>query len=92
MKYLFSNPCLENYTWCGTEKKGAFKKFKAINNLILRSVRERCPNTHKDEYKDYMMTWLKHAKSRQRKVTYSYPNRRNVNRDDRSEDSDDENF
>lgn len=88
MKYLFTDPVLENYSWRGTATKRAFKDLKALNNLILRSVRDRCPNTARDEYKDYMVQWLKHARSRQRQVTYTYPAQRNLNRDGSSDEDD----
>ncbi|KAJ6642852.1 hypothetical protein Bhyg_07808 [Pseudolycoriella hygida] len=88
MKYLFTNKVLERYTWNGTVEKRGFKNLKALNNLILRSVRQRCPNTKRDEYKDYMMEWLKHAKSRQREVTYTYPEQTNF--DDSYDEDDDQ--
>lgn len=89
MKYLFTDQVLENYTWRGTADKGPFKSLKALNHLILRSVRDRCPSTARDEYKDYMIQWLKHARTRQRTVTYTYPARRNLNRDGSSDEDDD---
>ena len=90
MKYLFTDPVLEWYSWKGTAEKSAFKQLMALNNLILSSVRDRCPNTRRDEYKDYMCDWLKHARSRQRRITYTYPEPRNRD-DDFDEDDDDEN-
>lgn len=84
MKYLFTDPVLERYTWRGTDKKMPFKQLKVLNDLILRSVRDRCPKTRRDEYKDYVIQWLKHARTRQRKVTYTYPDRQN--RDDSSDE------
>lgn len=86
MKYLFSDEVLEYYSWNGTSIKSAFKQLKAINNLVLKSVRNRCPKTKRDEYEGYLShNWLKHAKSRQRTVTYTYPKKKN-----RDEDDDDE--
>ncbi len=88
MKYLFTDQLLERYTWNGTEEKNSFKKLKALNSLILSSVRQRCPKTKRDEYKDYMIQWLKHAKSRQRIVSYTYPER--TSRDDSYDEDDDD--
>ena len=55
-------------------------------------MRDRCPKTECDEYKDYMGYWLKHDKSRQRILTYAYPDRRirNVDEDDNEEEEDDD--
>lgn len=93
MKYFFTDRVLENYSWRGTSEKEAFKKLKSLNNLLLRSVRERFPNLARYEYNDYMIQWLKHARSRQRKVTYTYPTRGSMNRNGSSdEDSEDENM
>ncbi|XP_037048482.1 uncharacterized protein LOC119082931 [Bradysia coprophila] len=93
MKYLFTDRVLEKYSWRGTSEKRPFKKLKSLNNLILRSVRDRFPNTARDEYNDYMIQWLKHARSRQRKVTYTYPTRGSLNRTGSSDDdSEDENM
>lgn len=75
MKYLFTDPVLEKYTWRGTEKKQSFKSLKSINNLLYRSVRHQFKNYKQFQYKDYMVQWIKHAKSRQREVTYKYPDR-----------------
>lgn len=91
MKYLFTNQVLECYSWNGTVEKDAFKQLQALNALILSSVRDRCPNTRRDEYKNYMSEWLKHARSRQRQITYTYPEPRNMDDDVFDEDDDDEN-
>ncbi len=84
MKYLFSDTVLERYTWRGTEKKNPFKSLKTLNHLLYTSVRRQFKDYKQFEYKNYMVEWLKHAKSRQRKVTYIYP--------DRKDDSDDSEY
>lgn len=78
MKYLFTDPVLERYTWRGTDKKSPFKSLKSLNNLLYMSVRLQFKNYKLFEYKTYMVQWLKHSRSRQRKVTYSYPDRKEL--------------
>lgn len=80
MKYLFIDPVLELYTWRGTEDKAPFKSLRSINSLIYRSVRQQFGEEYKKHvYKKYMIQWLKHAKSRQRIITYRYPQRKETN-------------
>lgn len=76
MKYLISDPVLENFTWRGTEEKRSFKKLELLNDLIFKSVRSQFKNYKVSEYCKYMVEWLKHAKTRQRTVSYSYPTNR----------------
>lgn len=91
MKYLFTDVVLERYTWLGTDKKRPFKSLKSLNNLLYMSVRQQFKNYNRFEYKSYMVQWLKHSKSRQRKVTYTYPNpNRNEFSDSEDEISEDD--
>ncbi len=90
MKYLFTDPVLEKYTWRGTDQKRPFKSLKSLNQLLYTSVCHQFKNYKQFEYKSYMVEWLKHAKSRQRKVTYTYPDRKDV--DDSDDEVSDEDF
>lgn len=93
MKYLFTDPVLDRYTWRGTEKKKSFKSLKSLNNLLYSSVRQQFGQKYKrHEFNSYMVQWLKHSRSRQRTVNYSYPDQKNFDDSDDSEDelSDDE--
>lgn len=95
MKYLFIDPVLELYTWRGTEDKKPFKSLRSINSLIYQSVRLQFGQQYKKhEYKAYMIQWLKHSKSRQRVITYSYPQRKETNgsENDSSDDEFDNNW
>ncbi len=67
---------MERYTWRGTDEKKSFKKLSSLNKLIFQSVRVDFSNYKYKDYKAYMITWVKHAKSRQRTVTYSYPDQK----------------
>lgn len=86
MKYLFADVALEGYTWNGTIKKKPFKELKSLKNLILQSVRVDFINYKYEDFKSYMMTWIKHARSRQRTVTYSYPNKKSKQHESNDED------
>lgn len=93
MKYLFTDDALEKYSWRGTEKKKSFKQLKAVNAIIYQSVRDQFRKYRMEQYKGYMVQWLKLSKTRQRTVTYSYPARRNETEssdevDDEYEDED----
>lgn len=88
MKYLFSDPVLERYTWRGTEKKRPFKSLKSLNNLLYASVRNQFEEYHRFEYNKYMVQWLKHAKSRQRVITYKYPDPKEMSDSDEVTDDD----
>lgn len=99
MKYLFT--VLERYTWLGTETKKPFKSLKSLNNLLYQSVREQFGQKSQQfgqkghqkyklhEYQSYMVQWLKHSRSRQRTVTYSYPDQKKFD-DSEDELTDDE--
>ncbi len=63
----------------------------SLNKLILQSVRVDFSNYKYKDYKAYMITWVKHAKSRQRTVTYSYPNQKKSKSYESSNGEDDEN-
>lgn len=76
MKYLFTDPVQEGYTWCGTSQKQPFKDLTYVNRVILLSVKDQFKDFRGFQYKNYQMQWLKNAKSRQREVTYVYPDRR----------------
>lgn len=91
MKYLFTDPVLERYTWRGTVKKDSFKSLKSLNNLLYTSVRGQFEDYKRFQYNSYMVEWLKHAKTRQRKVTYTYPDRKELSDSD-DEVSDDDDF
>ena len=95
MKYLISDPILDGYTWRGTvtPPKRAFKELVNLNRLIFKSVRASLePSKFKKykflQYKNYMIQWLKHSRSRQRIVTYQYPiaHQQNDNYDDVDDD------
>ncbi|XP_037034267.1 uncharacterized protein LOC119073068 [Bradysia coprophila] len=94
MKYLFLDSVLEHYCWNGTSEKQAFKKLTSINNFIFGVIAAHFKKYKRDQYQSYMADWLKHAKSRQRTVTYTYPQRRgetrNANDDDDDNDDDDQ--
>lgn len=91
MKYLFADCVLERYSWRGTEKKKAFKQLKLINKTIFESVRYQFQKYRYDQYKNYVVEWLKHSRTRQRVVTYRYPTPRNVRSvDDDDDDSEDD--
>lgn len=90
MKYLFTDPVLDRYTWRGTDKKHSFKSLKSLNNLLLMSVRQQFESYKRFEYNAYMVQWLKHSTSRQRIVTYVYPDREELN--DSEDDISDDNF
>lgn len=75
MKYLIADTALEHYTWRGTADKKAFNKLVYLNDLIFKSVRTQYRNYTVKQYKTYMVEWVKHAKTRQRKVFYQYPGR-----------------
>lgn len=91
MRYLISDTVLERYTWRGTGDKRAFEKLIYLNDLVFRSVRSNFKKFSYKEYKTYMVQWIKHAKTRQRTVTYSYPKQLEEN-DEASESENDENF
>lgn len=87
MKYLFSDRVLDNYTWRGVGTELApFKQLTAVNSLIYRSVRTYSPKYKYKSYKSYIVQWLKHSTTRQRIVTYTYPNR---NKEDDQDENDD---
>lgn len=73
MKYLVKDHVLGAYTWRGTAEK---KALVSLNELIFQSVRNSFKNYKMNDYKDYMVQWLKHSGTRQRVVTYTYPNRK----------------
>lgn len=94
MKYLISDPVLDGYSWRGTGEKKAFQKLTFLNDLIFKSVRSQFKKYTMKDYKNYMVQWLKHSRTRQRKVTYQYPERNPQNEseyDDDAEEDDDEN-
>lgn len=87
MTYLITDQVLDSYTWLGTSDLEPFKKFTSINNLIYRIARTK--EFKRIDYDRYMVQWLKHSTTRQRTVTYTYPNRRN-GEENEDEDEDDE--
>lgn len=91
MKYLFSDPVLDKYTWRGTAELAPFKQLTAVNSLIFRSVRAYSSKYKYKSYKNYIVEWIKHSTTRQRTVTYTNPKRKqNENEnDDDSDDNDD---
>jgi len=92
MKFLFTDTVLDLYTWRGTDEKQSFRKLKTLNDLIFTSVRQQFGSKYKrHEYNKYMVQWIKHSKSRQRTVTYSYPSRREFHEDDLGDDDLDSN-
>lgn len=76
MKYLISDRALEHYTWRGTAEKKSFKQLQSLNDLIFRSVREQFQHCKRVDFSSYMVQWLKHARTRQRTVSYIYPDRK----------------
>lgn len=87
MKYLFADEILEGYSWRGTEKKRAFKQLKNVNQIIFESVRSQFRKYRYDQYKKYMIEWLKHSRTRQRTVKYSYPVRKEVEESSSEDDN-----
>lgn len=90
MKYLFADSVLERYSWRGTEKKKPFMQLKLINKTVFESVRHQFQKYRYDQYKAYIIEWLKHSRTRQRIVTYKYPNARKVQSVDDDDDDDDD--
>lgn len=91
MKYLFTDTVLDKYTWRGTSEKGPFEKFTFLNDLIYKSVRTNFKKFPIKQFNSYMVEWLKHSKTRQRTVVYSYPDPRPTfenSSDDRGGDDD----
>lgn len=92
MKYLVHDTVLDFYTWKGspgsptTPPKDAFRNLIDINNLIFRSVREQFPGYKRFDYNKYLVEWLKHSTSRQRRVIYEYP--QHYQRQNENDDSD----
>lgn len=88
MKYLIQDNVQEKYCWNGTAEKLPFKNLKSINKFMYSVVRENFPKFKKSQYESYMGQWLKQARSRQRIVTYKYPNRKDGTDDDDDQDED----
>lgn len=74
----------------GYREKKAFKQFESLNDLIYRSVREQFKRFKFDEYRSYMVQWLKHSRTRQRTVLYTYPERKMSNNVYGADDNDDD--
>lgn len=88
-KYLITDVVLNLYTWRGTGDKKAFKKLIFLNDLIFKSVRTQFKKYTFKEYGTYAVQWLKHSKTRQRTVVYSYPTQQ-IENDDHGDDNEDE--
>ncbi|KAJ6643186.1 hypothetical protein Bhyg_08142 [Pseudolycoriella hygida] len=85
MKYLFSDKCLDHYTWRGTHEKAPFEKLTLLNDLIFKSVRRNFKGYSRRSFNKYMVEWLKHSTTRQRTVVYTYPNRNSPEKDNESD-------
>lgn len=89
MKYLFTDTCLDQFTWRGTGDLGAFKQFVFLNQLIYSIVCSQFEKHTLEQYQSYMVQWIKHSTTRQRNVVYHYPNR-NQQQHENDDDSDEE--